>query len=178
MQRIKVALMAMVAVFAIGAVSASGAYADSGTGDITIDSGDPCPFTFDYDGTVPGNGGVNDIQTNPDPDSDECTFDTGIFGTLPIDIAADSDTDVNADFSGGTLTVTGNIHANIAGLIDCYYEIDSPGATGSYTGSSASPPVSGSATGSASIRVSPPAPASSGLCPDPLSPVTISVNIP
>lgn len=173
MKRIKMALMAMVAVFAIGAVGASGASATSGDGAINIDNGDDCPFTFNYTGTVPGSGGVDDIQTNPAPNSDECTFDTGIFGTLPIDIVADADTDVDADFTGGTLTVTGKIHANIAGLIDCYYVIDAPGATGSYTGSTASPPVTGSATGSAT-RVAP----SSSLCPPTLSPVTISVNIP
>ena len=147
----------LAAMFAIAVFAPAVAAAGEGTIEVDQD-GTPCPITYDYTGSIPGTGDIENIE------SDGCTYEG-----IPIEILSDSaiTATLTGTSSAGTASISGTVHARIFGVIDCYYSITVP-PSGTYTGTTFT------TSGGTAVSVPP----SSGLCPTPLTPISVQGTLP
>lgn len=140
------------------------AVASAGVGTIAMNGSAPCNVTFNYTGSIPGNGSLDNFE------SDECDFN---FPSPYLPLKIEAGNVLPATFTGtstsGTATISGTpIEITIAsGMIWCNYNLTTS-PTGSY--------FSGnffSVTGGAASRIS-----GSFLCPVTLPTISISGILP
>lgn len=127
MKVLKYVVALFAATFVFAGVATGSAMALTGTGDVVIDGGEPCPVTYTYTGSVPGSGSIDDM------DATGCEYEG-----IAIDIDP-TRTSLSATFTGsasaGTLDLGGQLSVTVlGGLFGCVYNTAATGGTGPLSG--------------------------------------------